>query len=323
MRVLVAGASGVIGRQLVPFLAAAGHEVVGLSRSPAGVAGFSWLAADALDRPGLAHAVRAAAPDAVVNLLTAIPAEVDPRHLARDFALTNRLRTEGTRNLYDAAHAAGAERIVAEGVAYAYDPSGDAVKNEDDPLWQRPPGQFVPVLDALREMEGLTVGAGGLVLRLGHLYGPGSAYGPEGSFTRQVRAGKVPVVGKGTAVFSFTHAHDAATAVAAALDKGGPGVLNVVDDTPVPVHEWLPALAELLGAPAPKRVPAPLARMAIGGWGVAFMTELRGADNARARLRLNWRPRYASWRDGFAAGLGMQTAPAASRSPGPGRSHHG
>ena len=308
MRVLVAGASGVIGRQLVPFLAAAGHEVVGLSRSPAGVAGFSWLAADALDRPGLAHAVRAAAPDAVVNLLTAIPAEVDPRHLARDFALTNRLRTEGTRNLYDAAHAAGAERIVAEGVAYAYDPSGDAIKNEDDPLWQRPPGQFVPVLDALREMEGLTVGAGGLVLRLGHLYGPGSAYGP---------------VGKGTAVFSFTHAHDAATAVAAALDKGGPGVLNVVDDTPVPMHEWLPALAELLGAPAPKRVPAPLARMAIGGWGVAFMTELRGADNARARLRLNWRPRYASWRDGFAAGLGMQTAPAASRSPGPGRSHHG
>jgi nucleoside-diphosphate-sugar epimerase len=323
MRVLVAGASGVIGRQLVPILAAAGHEVTGLSRSPAGVPGFSWVAADALDRPRLARAVRAAAPDAVVNLLTAIPAEISPRHLARDFALTNRLRTEGSGNLYDAALAAGVKRIVAEGLAYAYDPSGDAVKNEDDPLWQRPPGQFAPVLAALREMEGLTVAAGGLVLRFGHLYGPGSAYGPDGSFIRQVRAGKVPVVGNGTAVFSFTHAHDAATAVAAALDKGGPGVLNVVDDTPVPVREWLPALAELVGAPAPKRAPALLARMAVGGWGVSFMTVLRGADNARARLRLNWRPRHASWRDGFTADLGLRTAPAAARSSGSGESYHG
>jgi nucleoside-diphosphate-sugar epimerase len=322
MRVLVAGASGVIGRQLVPFLAAAGHQVTGLSRLQPGIPGFSWVTADALDRPALTQAVRVAAPDAVVNLLTAIPAEVDPRHLARDFQLTNRLRTEGTRNLYDAARAAGAERIVAEGLAYAYDPSGDAVKNEDDPLWQQPPGQFAPVLSALRELEGLTTGAGGLVLRFGHLYGRGSAYGPEGSFTRQVRAGKVPVVGNGTAVFSFTHAHDAATAVAAALDKGGPGVLNVVDDTPVPLHEWLPALADLLGAPPPKRAPALLARMAVGGWGVSFMTELRGADNARARLRLNWRPRYASWHDGFAADLGLRAASTASRGVGSSQSQH-
>jgi nucleoside-diphosphate-sugar epimerase len=276
------------------------------------------VAADALDRPVLARAVRAAAPDAVVNLLTAIPAEVDPRHLARDFAVTNRLRTEGTRNLHDAARAAGAERIVPEGLAYAYDPSRDPVESEDDPLWHRPPRQFAPVLDALVELEGLTAGAGGLVLRFGHLYGPGSACGPDGSFTRQVRAGKVPVVGKGAAVFSFTHVHDAATAVAAALDKGGPGVLNVVDDTPVPVHEWLPAMADLLGAPAPRRAPAALARLAVGGWGVAFMTELRGADNTRARQRPNWRPGTPLGVTASPLAWTMKTPPPCSAVPGPG-----
>ncbi|WP_026411130.1 NAD-dependent epimerase/dehydratase family protein [Actinomadura oligospora] len=308
MRVLVAGATGVIGSRLVPVLGAVGHDVIGLARSaeagrPLRAAGAEVATADALDRDGLIRAVRDARPDAVVNMLTAIPADLNPRRLAADFALTNRLRTEGARNLVDAARAAGADRIIAQGLAYAYQP-GEGAADEDAPLWaEHTPKQFVPVLDALRELERVTVGAGGLVLRLGHLYGPGSVFASDGSLVRQVRAGKMPVVGGGGAVFSFTHAGDVATAVTAALDKDVTGVLNVVDDEPAPVAEWLPGLARILGAPAPGKAPAALARLAVGGWGVAYMTRLRGADNTRARLRLDWRPRHPSWRDGFAAEL--------------------
>jgi nucleoside-diphosphate-sugar epimerase len=299
MRVLVAGATGVIGRALVPLLTSVGHEVVALSRKP----GADSVSADALDRAALHKAVRDAAPDAVVNMLTAIPAEIDSRHLTRDFGPTNRLRTEGTRNLYEAARDAGTAKIVAQGLAYAYDPVGDSPANEDAPLWQRPPKQFVPVLAALKELEQRTADAGGTVLRFGHLYGPGTMYAADGSFVQQVLAGKVPLVGGGNSVFSFIHAHDAATAVIAALDRPASGPLNIVDDAPAPMHEWLPELARMLDAPQPKKAPAALARLAVGGWGVAFMNGLRGADNARAALTLDWRPRYASWREGFAAEL--------------------
>jgi nucleoside-diphosphate-sugar epimerase len=298
MRVLVAGSTGVIGSRLVPLLEAVGHEVTGLARSP-GRASGAIVAADALDRDGLARAVAGAAPDAIVNLLTAIPAALDPKHLARDFAATNRLRTEGTRNLCEAAEKAGATRVLAQGLAYAYQPAG-GLADEDAPLWtDHTPKQFAPVLEAIVELERLTAETGGLVLRFGHLYGPGSAYAPDGSFTAQVRAGKVPVVGGGHSTLSFTHADDAATALVAALDKDVTGVLNVVDDTPVTMGEFLPAYAQMLDAPTPKRAPAALARLAVGSWGVAFMNGLRGADNARARLHLDWRPRYASWRDGI------------------------
>ncbi|MEO3786082.1 NAD(P)-dependent oxidoreductase [Actinocorallia sp. B10E7] len=304
MRVLVAGATGVIGSRMVPLLAAVGHDVLGLVRpgrdtAALTAAGAEPVVADALDRDGLRRAVRRAAPDAVVHMLTAIPAEIDPKRLARDFAPTNRLRTEGTANLIDAA--AGA-RIISQGLAYAYQPS-EGLADEDAPLWRTgTPKQFVPVLEALVHLERLTTLAGGLVLRLGHLYGPGSIYAADGSFVRQVRAGKVPLVGGGNSVFSFTHADDVATAVAAALDKPDvTGVLNIVDDRPVPLREWLPELAAALGAPAPKKAPAALARLAVGSWGVAFMNGLRGADNARARLRLDWRPRYASAIEGLAA----------------------
>jgi nucleoside-diphosphate-sugar epimerase len=310
MRVLVAGATGVIGRPLVPLLRSVGHEVIGLSRS-GGVraaaleqAGVRVVIADALDRPAVMRAVGDAAPDAVVNLLTAIPAEIDPRRMERDFAMTNRLRTVGTTNLIDAAQAAGSARVITEGLAYVYDPSGAGAANEDVPFWPNPPKQFAGVLHALRELERLTARADGLVLRFGHLYGPGTIYAPDGSFVRQVRAGKVPIVGRGSGTFSFTHAHDAASAVVAALDKDVAGALNVVDDEPVPVREWLPGLARILAAPAPKHVPAVVARLVVGGWGVAFMTRLRGADNARARLSLDWRPRYPSWHEGFTAELG-------------------
>jgi nucleoside-diphosphate-sugar epimerase len=293
MRVLVAGATGVIGSRLLPLLGAVGHEAVAMvrrrDRAPDGVRAVE---ADALDREAVRRAVREAAPDAVVNMLTAIPAALNPRRLARDFATTNRLRTEGTRNLVDAA---GGARIVSQGLAYAYQPGPD-LANEDAPLWTtRTPKQFAPVLAALIELERLTAGAGGRTLRFGHLYGPGTAFAPDGSFARQVRAGKVPLVGGGHAVFSFTHADDAASAIVAALDRDGGGALNVVDDAPTALRDWLPPYAARLGGPPPKPAPAALARLAVGGWGVAFLNELRGAGNARARLQLNWRPRHASF----------------------------
>ncbi|MFD9790006.1 NAD-dependent epimerase/dehydratase family protein [Streptomyces sp. NPDC059070] len=304
MRVLVAGATGVIGRALVPLLTSVGHEVTGLSRSADRAAalaraGATSVVADALDPGALDRAVREAAPDAVVHLLTAIPAELNPRTMPRQFALTDRLRTEGTRNLIAAARAAGASRIIAQSVAFAYDPDGEGLANEDTPLWHNPPKQFRHALAAVRELEARTGDAGGLVLRFGHLYGPGSAFDTDGQFVRQIEAGRMPLVGGGPATFSFTHAQDAASAVAAALDKDVTGVLNIVDGDPARVSVWLPELARLLGAPAPKRLPTFLARLAVGGWGTAYLTRLRGADNARARLSLDWRPRHTSWRTGF------------------------
>lgn len=303
MRVLVAGATGVIGRALVPLLASAGHEVLGLARPPGTDPAATWVTADALDRTSVLRAVRNAAPDAVVHVLTALPGAVDPRRMGRDLGPTNRLRTEGTAALLAAAEIAGVGKVISQGLAYAYDPAGEGLADEDTPLWRRPPKQFRSPLHALEDLERQTAQAGGLVLRFGHLYGPGSIYAPDGTFVAAVRAGKVPVVGHGTATFSFTHAHDAATAVVAALDKDATGVLNIVDDDPAPVSVWLPALAEVLRAPHPGHVPAALARIAVGGWGVAYMTRLRGADNTRARLQLNWRPRFLSWRDGFHAEL--------------------
>lgn len=301
MRVLVAGSTGVLGRQVVPVLRAAGHDVIGLASRPAG-SGERTVVADAFDKDGLIDAVVRAEPDAVVHLMTAIPQRIDPKRLAKQFAVTNRLRTEGTANLIAAARRAGAERIITQGLAYSYQP-GPGAAGEDEPLWVDGPAQFRPVALALVEHERLTVQAQGLVLRFGHLYGAGTAYAADGSFVADVRSGKVPLVGGGHATFSFTHTRDAAMAVLAGLDKDVHGPLNIVDDTPTPVAEWLPALATLLEAPRPKPAPAWLARLAVGGWGVAFMNELRGADNARARSLLDWRPGYRTWRAGFAAEL--------------------
>ena len=302
MRVLLAGATGVIGRQAVPVLTAAGHQVTGLARAPARLAGAEVVAADALDATAVAGAVRWAAPDVIVHMLTAIPDPVDPRHLARDMALTNRLRTQGTANLLAAA---GGARVIAQGVAYAYDPAGSPVKDEDAPLWHHPPSQFAPVVAAADEQERRVTAAGGLVLRLGHLYGPGSSYAPDGGLARRLRGGRLPLIGDGASMFSFIHAHDAATAILAAVDHpAASGVLNVVDDQPTLVHDWLPEMAAMLGGPAPRHVPAWLAWLFVGGWGVAYMTGLAGASNAHACQQLDWKPTYSGWRDGLAADLG-------------------
>jgi nucleoside-diphosphate-sugar epimerase len=312
MRVLVAGATGVIGRATVPLLSAVGHDVTALSRrgDPCGVldgTGATVVVADALDPTALRGAVLAAAPEAVVNLMTAIPGELRPRRFARDFETTNRLRREATRYLLEAADEVGARRIVAEGLAFAYDPDGTGPADEDDPFWQTPPRAFRPALAALEELEQRTRGAGGTVLRFGHLYGPGTVYAAGGSTAAAVRAGRMPLVRGGRSVFSFTHVDDAASAVVATLDRRRPpGVLNIVDDDPAPVSQWVPELARLLDAPAPPVVPAWLVSLSAGAMGRAFMTKLRGADNSRARLDLDWRPRHRSWRQGFAAELAGQ-----------------
>ena len=312
MRVFVAGASGVLGRALLPELTAAGHDVTGLVRSSEGAATVRALGgqveqADALDRSAVTRAMHRSAPDAVVHLLTAIPAQIDPKHMERDFASTNRLRTDGTRILLDAAAEVGVRRVVSQGMAWVYDPDGIGLADEDRPFWHRLPAQFAANVVALQDLEERTRRANGLVLRIGHLYGRGSIYAADGSFTHQVRRGEIPLVGGGTSVFSFTHAHDAATAITAALPSSIRGALNIVDDDPAPMSEWLPVLADLVGARPPRKVPRLMARMAAGSWGVTYMTRLRGATNARARADLGWRPAYASWRDGFAAELASAT----------------
>jgi len=311
MRVLVAGATGVLGRPLLPLLTSVGHEVIAFGRPGGRTAGLtgpgvSTAIADPFDHRQVAKAVRDARPDAVVHLLTSIPAQLNLRRIGSEFAVTNRLRSETTRYLVDAAAEVGASRVISQGVAFVYDPAAvaqDELANEDTPLWRRPPASFQTSLDALETLERLTRDAGGLVLRYGQLYGPGTSFAPDGLITEMIRKRRMPLIGGGHTTFSFTHTEDAATAVVAALDREVAGVLNIVDDTPVPLYEWVPAVADILGARPPRNLPTALARLLVGSWGVALMTQLRGADNSRAKLTLDWRPRYADWRTGFAAEL--------------------
>jgi nucleoside-diphosphate-sugar epimerase len=308
MRVLLAGVTGVIGRQAAAVLTAAGHEVIGLARSERNESGPPIVAADILDAEATSKAVTRAAPDAIVHVATAIPDPVNPRRIGRDMAATNLLRTQGTANLIAAARRAGSARIVAESLAYAYDPAGDKICDETQPLWHSPPRPYAPAVAAIRDLEAQVVESGGVALRIGHLYGPGSTYAPDGAAAAQIRAGKFPIVGDGGAVFSFAHAEDVATAIRAAVESDYSGALNIVDDDPAAVRDWLPEVARLLGGPQPKTVPTWLARIAVGPFGAAFMTALRGADNTRAREALGWAPRRASWRDGFAGELSAERA---------------
>jgi nucleoside-diphosphate-sugar epimerase len=309
MRVLVAGGTGAIGRQLVPVLVERGDEVVVLSRSGkrtdwVAQAGARSVTADALDASELRDAVEVVVPDAVVDLLTALPAAIDPRHIDRDTAQTNRLRTKGTENLIAATKSLGVPKLVGESIAFIYDPAGDAVNPEGAPLWKRPPKRFAAAVAAVVQHERLIRHAGGTVLRFGHLYGPGTAFSTDGAIADQVRKHKFPIVGSGGAIFSFIHVRDAARAVDAALRVDvGPTLLNVVDDEPASVSEWLPFYAETLSARRPSKVPAPVARLLAGSYGVAFLTQLRGASNTRAKEVFGWEPEYRSWRQGFAAEL--------------------
>ena len=310
MRVLIAGGTGVIGQQLIPVLGEAGHQVTVLARSStrakvATDAGAEFVEADALHRSSLIGAVERARPDVVVNLLTAIPQGLNPKKMASEFEATNRLRIEGTRNLVQAARDAGGARVISESIAFAYAPGQKRVVGEDASLWIDGPRQFRTVVAALQELERQTVESGGIVLRFGHLYGPGTSLDRDGSMTGQVRKGKIPIVGAGDGVFSFLHTYDAAQGVLAAISHEGPGIFNVVDDEPSDVQTWLPELAKVVGAPEPKHVPVVLARLFVGAWGVAYMTKLCGASNTHARGVLGWKPRYTRWREGFRQELAL------------------
>lgn len=309
MRVLVAGATGAIGRQLIPGLVAAGHEVVGMVRSlgkrdALSELGASAVIADALVAEQVAQAVAEARPEVIVHELTAIPEALDMRHFDREFAMTNRLRTEGTDHLLSAGQAIGVRRFVAQSYAgWPFARSGATVKTEIDELDPHPVASMRRTLEALRHLEQAVTGATwteGVVLRYGALYGPGTSLGHGGQHTALIAKRKFPVVGSGAGVWSFVHVVDAAEATVAAVEQGERGIYHVVDDDPAPVGQWLPAAAAALGARKPQRVPRWLGRVLAGEAAAVMMTEVRGASNAKAKRVLGWQPRFASWRDAFA-----------------------
>jgi len=312
MRVFVAGASGAIGRVLLPRLIAAGHEVTGLSRTRAGADTVRALGArpalgDALDRESLRGAVMEARPEAVVHQLTDLATALaqPPRRLAKALGGTNRLRTIGMRNLVEAAKEAGAGRLVAQSVAFFYAPGPGGLRTESDPLAL---DGSLPVdsVRAVAELERATTaepGIVGVVLRYGSFYGPGTAYASDGPFAAMMRRRAFPILGRGAGLSSFIHVDDAAAATVRALD-GPPGIYNVVDDEPAPLREWLPVYAEALAAPRPLRVPLWLGRLVAGSYVAFVATRAPGASNARARRELGWAPRWSSWRQGFREALG-------------------
>ena len=312
MRVFVAGATGAIGRQLVPRLVAAGHEVTGMTRSESKQSlirelGAVPVVADALSPDQVAEAVVRARPEVIVHQLTALTGV--ERYTEHDAAPTNRLRTEGTDYLLSAGQAVGVRRFVAQGVAGygAYARSGGPVKSEEDSLDPAPVPAMRGTLAAIRHLEQAVLRAEwteGIVLRYGVFYGPGTSLAPGEKQFELVRRRMLPVVGSGGGVWSFIHTADAAEATVAAVEHGGRGVYNVVDDDPAPVAEWLPTLAQTLGAKKPMRVPRFVGRLFAGEAGVVMMTEIRGASNAKAKRELAWRPAHPSWRDGLAAAAG-------------------
>jgi nucleoside-diphosphate-sugar epimerase len=321
MRVFVAGATGAVGIRLVIELLADGHEVVGMVRSRGREdalrrLGAEPVVADGLDREAVIAAVALASPDVLVHEMTALAGVTSYRDFNRAFALTNRLRTEGTDNLLAAARAAGVCRVVAQSFGnWTYERRGGAVKDEADPLDPSPPAGMARSLRAIRHLEAAVVGAEGIdgvALRYGNLYGPRTSFGEGGAFVELVRRRKVPIIGGGGGVWSFVHVDDAAAATAAAVWAGAPGIYNIADDDPAPAAVWLPALAQALGARSPRRVPAWLGRLVAGEASVSMFTRIRGASNAKAKRALGWRPLYSSWRDGFRRGLADAPAGIAS-----------
>ena len=298
MRVLVVGASGAIGTRLVPALADRGHEVTGTSRSRARAQRLRELGAepavlDVLDAGAVRAAVAAARPDAIIYQATALAGAGFSRSLDRTFAPTNRLRTEGTDILVAAAREAGVRRLVAQSFApYRYARTGGPVKTEDDPLDADPPATARGTFAAMNHLDEAVTAAGGIALRYGGFYGDPDA------LVKAVRKRQYPVIGDGAGVMPFIHLHDAAAATVAALDHDGPAIYNITDDEPAPARDWLPVLAEAVGARPPRRIPAWLARLFLGS-GLAMMTESRGASNARAKKELGWTLRYPTWRLGF------------------------
>ena len=311
MRVFVAGATGVIGRPLVAALVESGHEVVGTTRSPERAESIRSVGAepavvDARDTDALRAAVIEARPDVVINQLTNLPKKLDYKRPEKTFGATTDLRGRVGPALVGAAAEAGASRLISQSVCFFYASTGKPVHDEDDPLVdlapELPQAKATLALEALERSTVETPGIDGVVLRYGFFYGPGTE-AVDGAYADDVRRRRMPIVGRGTGIFSLIHVDDAAAATALALGRGS-GIYNVCDDEPAPMSEWLPAYAEALGAKPPRRVPAWLARMAAGKQAVVSATSLEGASNAKAKRELGWEPRYPSWRQGFREALG-------------------
>jgi nucleoside-diphosphate-sugar epimerase len=307
MRVFVAGAGGAIGKRLVPVLVARGHQVTGTTTSEISTDAIRAMGAepvvvDGLDGVGIGEAVARAAPDAIIHEMTALSSAPDFRHFDRWFALTNRLRTEGTRHLLAAAQASGVKRFVAQSfTGWSNSREGSWVKTEDDPLDPHPVKEQTETLAAIKFLERAVLEAPmeGIVVRYGGLYGPGSSE----KLVEILRRRMFPVIGGGAGYVSSTHIDDAAGGTVAALERGRRGIYNIVDDDPAPSREFIPAIAEALGARPPLRIPAWLGRLLAGEVAVTMMTQGRGASNAKAKRELGWRPIWPSWRDGFRRGL--------------------
>jgi nucleoside-diphosphate-sugar epimerase len=310
LRVFVAGATGAIGRPLVPQLIAAGHEVTGMTRSEERAEalrakGAEAVVCDAHDGEATHAAVAAARPDVLVHQLTDLPQDFSPRY---EYGRTGALRAVATRNLIAGAREGGAGRVVAQSISFILAPVGDWVKDETAPTMEpdQVPDDFARALLDTLTMERQVLGAQGmegLVLRYGFFYGPGTWYARGTELEKQFEKRRFPVVGSGDGVFSFIHVEDAAAATVAAVERGASGVYHVTDDEPAPAREWIPAFADAVGAKPPRRVPVWLARLVAGKGNAASLTTMRGASNEKAKRELGWRPRYASWRQGFRGGL--------------------
>src|ERR687893_1245739 len=307
MKVFLAGASGAIGRRLVPQLIEAGHQVTAITRSKEKLSELSDLGAepvlcDVFDAGRLGSVVARVEPDALINQLTDLPQSLNPRKLGEYYAANNRVRREGSANLLDAARGGGARRFLVQGSAYWYGPTGGPVKTEEAPLYLDAPAPIGPAVATIKEVEDAVLSADGLegiVLRYGMFYGPGTWYAKDGDVGRQVRKRRYPMIGRGEGTYSFIHVDDAASATVAALERARPGVYNVVDDDPATAAEWMLVYAEVLGAKRPPRVPAFVARLIAGDALVRWSLGLRGASNERIKRELGWHPRYESWRRGF------------------------
>jgi len=308
MRVFVAGAGGAVGKRLVPMLVARGHQVTGTTTSERGVAALRALGAepvvvDGLDAVGIGQAVARAQPDAIIHEMTALSSTPDFRHFDRWFSLTNRLRTEGTEHLLAAARASGVKRFVAQSfTGWSNARTGSWIKTEDDPLDPNPVKEQRETLAAIRFLERAVLDAPleGIVVRYGGLYGPGSSEALGGILRKRM----FPVIGSGDGIVSSTHIDDAASGTLAALERGRRGeVYHIVDDDPAPTREFIPVIAEALGAPKPLHIPAWLGGLLAGDVAVTMMTEGRGSSNAKAKRELGWQPIWPSWRDGFRHGL--------------------
>ncbi|TCO35280.1 nucleoside-diphosphate-sugar epimerase [Kribbella steppae] len=312
MKVLVAGATGGLGRSLVPKLIAAGHEVTGMIRSESGAAGLradgaGVVLADGLDAAAVMAAVDSARPEVVVHQMTALKGGIDFKKFDQSFAVTNRLRTEGTDNLLAASQAAGVRRFVVQSYAgWNLQHGGSATKTEADPLDPDPVPAQRQTMAGIKHLESVVTNADGIegiALRYAGFYGPTGDIGKGGSIVDLIQKRKLPLIGDGTGVWSFIHYDDAADATVKAVESDATGIYQIADDDPAQAAVWLPEFARILGAKPPRHIPTWLARLAVGDVGVAAFTEIRGADNTLAKATFDWHPGYPSWREGFRKGL--------------------